>query len=164
MERIAMSKQQAIEAVHPLGVQVFANYALVGPIAAAIEQPISASRPQMNSRPGAEIQHRDFRNVVLRPMRAFDIKMATGNLREQVYDPENDLCQKPVGIVENDSRPQQHEWRQKEREQRDCQNEEGNRNNYQVRQQGNRRDDMKVPEHEWQRTEPGCERNGAATA
>ena len=82
MERIAMSEQQAIEAVHPRGVQVFANYALVGPIAAAIEQPICALRPQMNSRPRAEVQHHDFRNVVLGPMRPFDIKMAAWNLRK----------------------------------------------------------------------------------
>ena len=77
-----MSEQQAIEPVHARGVQVFANYPLVGSIAAAIEQPICASRPQMNSRPCAEVQHRDFRNVVLGPMRAFDIKMAAWNLRK----------------------------------------------------------------------------------
>ncbi len=45
MERIAMSKQQAIEPVHPSGMQVFATYALVGPVAAAIEHFAQENRP-----------------------------------------------------------------------------------------------------------------------
>src|SRR2546430_8796043 len=98
MERIAMSKQQAIEAVHPSGVQVFANYALVGPIAAAIEQPISASRPQMNSRPGAEIQYRDFRNVVLGPMRRSGSKRPPGTWGSKRRTPETSRGRKPVAI------------------------------------------------------------------
>ena len=47
---------------------------------------------------------------------------------------QNKLCQKPVGIIENYGQPRQ-EWRGQKREERDRENEEGNRNDQQVREQ-----------------------------
>ena len=60
--------------------------------------------------------------------------MSAGNLREQLHDPKNKLCQKPVGIIENYGHPGQ-EWRGQKREERNRENKESNRNDQQVREQ-----------------------------
>ena len=67
-------------------------------------------------------------------MRRGDVKVSAGNLREELHDPKNNLCQKPVGIIENYGQPRQ-EWRGQEREEGDRENKEGNRNDQQVREQ-----------------------------
>src|SRR6266567_8105273 len=94
-----MSEQQAIEPVHARGVQVFANYPLVGSIAAAVEQPICASRPQMNSRPCAEVQHRDFRNIVLGPMRPFDVKWPPGTWANKWTIPRTSCAKNQLALL-----------------------------------------------------------------
>jgi hypothetical protein len=33
--------------------------------------------------------------------------VSAGNLREELHDPKNNLCQKPVGIIENYGQPRQ---------------------------------------------------------
>ncbi len=80
----------------------------------------------MDGRARADIQDRDFCNVVLRPMRPVDIKVPAGNLREQLHDPENKPREKPIRIVKNDGEPRQQGCRD-EREQCDREDEEGNR-------------------------------------
>jgi hypothetical protein len=80
----------------------------------------------VDGRARADIQDRDSCNVVLRPIRMIDIKMSTGNLREQLHDAENKPREKPIRIIENDGEPWQ-QRRRDEREQCDRENEEGNR-------------------------------------
>src|ERR1700719_3368991 len=93
----------------------------------------------------------------------FDIIMSTGDLREQVDQTENEARQTPIGIINNDRDPRQQRCREK-REERDCQNEEGNRHHREVGEQRDRRDKMKIPQDERQRADPGRKRNRCATA
>src|ERR1700674_107287 len=90
------------------------------------------------------------------------IQMASRNLREKMDGPENDFRQKPIRVVEDNGKPGR-ERRREEREQTAGQNEKRDGNDDQVRQERNRRDQVIIPKHERQRTNPGRERNGAGS-
>ena len=102
-----MTEQHTVEPVHACPVQIFPNHVFVAAITSAIKQPIRVSRSDMNSRACAEIQHRHLGGKLFRPMRLLNIKMSTGHLCKQLDDPQNELGQTPVGIIENDSEPWQ---------------------------------------------------------
>ena len=102
-----MGEQQTVEPVHARPVQILTNHALIIPLVPAIEQPIRGPRPQMNGRPRADIQDRDFCKVILRPLRMIDIKMSAGNLREKLHDAENKPRENPIRIIKNDGEPRQ---------------------------------------------------------
>src|SRR5438094_579978 len=50
----------------------------------------------MNGSSRADIKDRNFRNELFGPMRMFDVKMPTRNIREELHDSDDNLCQKPV--------------------------------------------------------------------
>ena len=100
-----MSEQQTIESVHASPVQILANHTLITSLAPAIEKPIRAPCPQVNSRARAEIQDCDLCGQVFGPMELFDVKVSAGDLREKLHDPQDKLCQKPVGIIEDYGEP-----------------------------------------------------------
>src|SRR5882724_5189415 len=107
MKRISVSKHQTIQAVYSRPMQILANHTFITLLAPTIEKPVCASRLQVSSRAGAQVQHGDLCPELFRPMRLGDIKMSARNLREQSHDPKNNLCQKPVGIIENYGEPRQ---------------------------------------------------------
>ena len=108
MERISVSKQHTGKPVYPGPVQILADHALVTPLIPAVEQPIRISRLQVNSCARAEIEDCDLCGELFGPVRVFHVKMSAGNVREDLHDSQNQLCQKPVGIIEDhsDSRQQ----------------------------------------------------------
>src|SRR5437762_10216851 len=117
----------------------------------------------MNGSSRADIKDRNFRNELFGPMRMFDVKMPTRNIREELHDSDDNLCQKPVAIIENHRKPGE-KRRGKKRKKRDRKNEESNRHHDQIRDQRNRCNDIKIPKHQRQRTGPCRERNaGSAT-
>ena len=124
-----MSEQQTTEPVNSRPVQIWTNHPLIISLAPAIEQPICAPGPQVNSRARAQIQYRNLRRELFGPVWLFDIKMAAGNLREQLHDPKNKPREKPIRIIENDSDPRQ-QRRGDEREQCNRENEKGNRDDH----------------------------------
>ena len=71
------------------------------------------------------------------------------NVREELHDSDHNLCQKPIGVVENHCKPRQ-KWRRKKGEKCDRENEKSNRHDDKVCQQGNRRDEVKIPNHQRQ--------------
>src|SRR5947199_7814524 len=89
MERITVSEQQTIEPVDSRPEQILTNHPLIIPLAPAIEQPFRASRPHMDGRASADIQHCHVRTGIFGPVRPVDVKVPAGNLREQLHDPEN---------------------------------------------------------------------------
>src|SRR4030095_8441787 len=93
----------------------------------------------------------------------FDIKMAAGNVRKELHNSDHNFCQKPVCIIENHRKPGQKRHRKKGKK-RDRENEKSNRHDDQIRHQRNRRDDIKIPKHRRQRTEPCRERNTGSAA
>src|SRR4029453_16230988 len=117
----------------------------------------------MNSRTGADIQDRDLGNELFGPMRTFDVKMPTRNMREELHDSHDKLYQKPVGIIENHRKPVE-KRRGKKRKKRDRENEESDRYHDQIRHQRNRCNDVKIPKHQRHRTEPGREGNAGSAA
>src|SRR5437773_11122729 len=134
MERVAVREQQTGEPVYSRPVQIFANQTLISSLAPAIDKPIRAPCPQVDSRARAQIQYRDLCRELFGPLWLRDVKMSARNLCEQLHDPENKMSQKPIGIVE-DHGEQRQQWRREKRQQRDGENEEGNRNNHQIREQ-----------------------------
>src|SRR4029453_16367004 len=117
----------------------------------------------MNSRTGIDIQDRNLGNELFGPMWMFDIKMAAGYMRKELHNSDHNLCQKPVRIIENHRKPGQKRHRKKGKK-RDRENEKSNRHDDQIRHQRNRRDDIKIPKHRRQRTEPCRERNTGSAA
>src|SRR6266566_1238718 len=105
MQRIAMGKQQAVEAVYTRRVQIVSNNAVVIPLTPAIEEPIRAPGPQMNGRARADVQHSNPGLRIIGRTGMFDIIMSTGDLREQVDESENEPGQTPIGIIKNDRDP-----------------------------------------------------------
>src|SRR5205814_10296350 len=96
-------------------------------------------------------------------MRMFDVKMPTWNVREELHDSDDKLCQQPVGIIENHRKPGE-KRRGKKGKKRDRKNEESNRHHDQIRDQRNRCNEIKIPKHKRQRTGPCRKRNaGSAT-
>ena len=89
MKRIAVREQQAGKPVYACPMQILADHALIAPLTAAVEQPIGVSCAQVNGRSRPDIQDGDLGDQLFGPMRVFDIKMSTGNLREQVDDPDH---------------------------------------------------------------------------
>ena len=117
----------------------------------------------MNSRTGVDIKDCNLCNEVFRPVRVFDVEMAAGNMCEELYNGHDQLRQKPVGIIEDHPERWQ-KWRRKQRKERDRQNEKRNRHDDQIRHQRNRCDDVEIPKHQRQRTEPCGERNTGSAA
>ena len=96
-------------------------------------------------------------------MRMFDIKMPARNMRQELYNSDDNLCQKPVGIIENHRKSWQ-KRRGKKGKKRDRENEESNRHHDQIRHQRNWCNDIKIPKYQRQRTDPCREGNaGSAT-
>src|SRR2546423_13137184 len=117
----------------------------------------------MNSRAGVDIKDCNLCNELFGPVRVFDVEMAAGNMREELYNGHDQLRQKPVGIIENHPERWQ-KWRRKHGKKRDRQNEKRNRHDDQIRHQRNRCDDVEIPKYQWQRTEPCGERNTSSAA
>src|ERR1043166_431569 len=86
VKRVAVSKHQARKPVHTRPVQILADYSLVRSLIAAVEQPVRASRLQMNSRSSADIQDRNPCNAFFGPMWMVDGKMAARNVRKNLHD------------------------------------------------------------------------------
>src|SRR4029077_12273644 len=72
------------------------------------------------------------------------------------------LYQKPVGIIEDHRKPGQ-QRRRKKGKKRDCENEKSNRHDDQIRHQRNWSDDIEIPKHQRQRTEP-CRKGNTGSA
>src|SRR4029077_18941879 len=82
MKCIAVSEQQAGKAVYPGPVQILTDDPLVSPLVPTVEQPVRASGLQVNGSSSADIQNRNSCNKLFGPMRMFDVKMPTRNVRE----------------------------------------------------------------------------------
>src|SRR6267378_4283201 len=163
MKRVAVSEQQAGKAVYPSPVQILTDDPLVSPLVTTVEQPVRASGLQVNGSSCAHIEDRNLCNELLGPMRMFDVKMPTRNMREELHDSDDKLRQKPVGIIEN-HRKSGEKRRGKKGKKRDRENEESNRHHNQIRDQRNRCNDVKIPKHQGQRTDPCREGNAGSLA
>ena len=117
----------------------------------------------MHGRAGVDIQYRNLCNELFGPMRMFDIEMAAGNMREELHDSHDQPHQEPVGIIENHRKAGEKRRRQK-RQKRDRENEKSNRHHDQIRHQRNRSDNIEIPKHQRQRTEPCREGNTGSAA
>src|SRR6266436_1556882 len=144
MKRVAVSEQQAGKAVYPGPVQILTDDPLVSPLVTTVEQPVRASGLQVNGSSRADIQDGNLCNQLFGPMRMLDVKMPTRNMREELHDSHDKLCQKPVGIIENHCKSGE-KRRGKKGKKRDGENEEGNRYHDQIRHQRNRCNDVKIP-------------------
>src|SRR6266480_3949161 len=163
MKRVPVREQQAGEAVYPGPVQILTDDPLVSPLVTAIEQPVRASSLQVNGSSRADIKDCNFCDELFGPTRMLDVKMSTRKMREELHDSDDQLCQKPVGIIEN-HRKSGEKRRGKKGKKRNRENEESNRDHDQIGHQRNRCNDVKIPKHQRQRTEPCCEGNaGSAT-
>src|SRR6266478_7563518 len=163
MKRVAVSEQQAGKAVYSGPVQILTDDPLVSPVVTTVEQPVRASGLQVNGSSRADIEDGNLCNELFGPMRMFDVKMPARNMREELHGSHDKLCQKPVGVIENHGNSGE-KRRGKKRKKRDRENEESNRHHDQICHQRNRCNDVKIPKHQRQRTEPRREGNAGSAA
>src|SRR6201993_4751468 len=108
----------------------------------------------MHRRASASVQDVDLCVRLFGPMRAGNVEMSSRKLRKPMHQNKDHSNQKPVGIIENEGKATE-KWRRQERQERDGENEERDRHNHQIGNQGNRRYEMKIPNNKRKRTKPG---------
>src|SRR3954469_3632921 len=102
MGSIAMGEDQSIESIYAASTQIRIQHAFVIAYGPGVEQPILAGGPEMQGPARAQIERVNFQDRAARPVRMLDIKMAGGNLSEQLDGPEDKFCQHPISVLEND--------------------------------------------------------------
>ncbi len=75
--------------------------------------------------------------------------MTAGNLREKMNDADNQRGQCPVGVIENNSDPRE-QRRGDQGQKRNGEDKECDRDDNEVCEKRDRRDQVEVPKNEWQ--------------